>query len=83
MTDSIILLTDVAPSRLIIIRCFGNYHYYQMGCGACIGDKNVSAPIGYASDLEAALFWSIKKDLKPSQLIKQHEFEEVTKQLQQ
>lgn len=54
-----------------------------MGCGACIGDKNVSAPIGYASDLEAALFWNIKKDLKPSQLIKQHEFEEVTKQLQQ
>ena len=54
-----------------------------MGCGACIGDKNVSAPIGYASDLEAALFWNIKKDLKPSQLIKQHEFEEVTRQLQQ
>lgn len=54
-----------------------------MGCGACVGDHNVSAPVGYASDLESALFWNIKKDLKPCQLVRHTEFDEVTKQLQQ
>lgn len=53
-----------------------------MGCGACVGDKDISAPVGAASDLEAALFWNIKKDLKPSRLVKQPEFEQVAKQLQ-
>jgi hypothetical protein len=42
-----------------------------MGCGACIGDKSVSVPVGYNSALETALFWNMKKDLKPTKLIPQ------------
>lgn len=53
-----------------------------MGCGACIGDKMVSAPVGYASALESALFWNIKKKLKPCKLIPQAQFSQIIKQLQ-
>lgn len=53
-----------------------------MGCGACIGNKSVSVPLGYASALETALFWNIKKDLKPSRLVPQSQFSEITRQLQ-
>lgn len=53
-----------------------------MGCGACIGDKAVSVPVGYASPLEAVLFWNIKKDLKPCRLVPQAQFSQITKQLQ-
>jgi hypothetical protein len=45
-----------------------------MGCGACIGDKIVSVPVGHASALETALFWNIKKDLRPSKFIPQPQF---------
>jgi hypothetical protein len=68
-----ILLLKV-PDRWIIEYISEYYHYYQMGCGACIGDKMVSAPVGYASALESALFWNIKKKLKPCKLIPQAQF---------
>jgi hypothetical protein len=53
-----------------------------MGCGACIGDKMVSAPIGYGTALETTLFWNVKKSLKPCQLIPQDKFSQIIKQLQ-
>ena len=53
-----------------------------MGCGACIGDKMVSAPIGYGNALETALFWNVKKSLKPCKLIPQDQFSQSIKQLQ-
>ena len=53
-----------------------------MGCAACLGDKTVEVPLGYASALEMALFSVLKRDLKPCNLVPQAQFSEAIKQLQ-